>query len=217
MNQEAQPDHGFSRRELLKRLGAMIGMAAFPPVLLRTRARAQTAAGEAFVSLTAPQAETLRAIIARLIPSDENGPGALEARADRYIDRALAGALKSSRPAYTSGLAAVNAYARSSKGREFAKLSAAEQDAVLTDIEQNLATGFTGNSGQFFNLVRTHTIQGTFSDPFYGGNANFIGWDLIGYPGPRVVVTADLQRMDVKPTPSRRSAYDFGMFTKGEL
>jgi gluconate 2-dehydrogenase gamma chain len=195
----------------------MIGMAAFPPVLLPTRARAQTAAGEAFVSLTAPQAETLRAIIARLIPSDENGPGALEARADRYIDRALAGALKSSRPAYTSGLAAVNAYARSSKGGEFAKLPAAEQDTVLTDIEQNLATGFSGNSGQFFNLVRTHTIQGTFSDPFYGGNANFVGWDLIGYPGPRVVVTADLQRMDVKPTPSRRSAYDFGMFTKGEL
>lgn len=212
-----ESNHGFSRRELLKRLGAMIGMAAFPPVLLRTRAQAQKAVGDAFVSLTAPEAETLRSIIARLIPSDENGPGALEARVDRYIDRALAGALKSWRPAYTSGLAAVNIYAQSSKAAEFAKLSAADQDAVLTDIQQNRATGFTGSSGQFFNLVRTHTIQGTFSDPFYGGNANFIGWDLIGYPGARVVVTSDLQRMDVKPPPSRKSAYDYGMFTKGEL
>ncbi len=211
------PQPGFSRRDLLKRLGVMVGMAAFPPVLLRTRTRAQTAAGEAFVSLTPPEAETLRAIVARLIPADENGPGALEARADRYIDRALSGALKSERPAYTSGLAALNAYAQSSKRVPFAKLSPMDQDAVLTDVQQNRATGFTGNSEQFFNLVRTHTIRGTFSDPFYGGNANFIGWDLIGYPGARVVVTADLQRMDVKPAASRKSAYDYGMFSKGEL
>ncbi|PYS52761.1 MAG: hypothetical protein DMG13_15030 [Acidobacteria bacterium] len=205
-----------SRRDMLKRLGTMIGLAALPPVLLSTRARAQTAAGEAFVSLTAAEAQTLRAIVARLIPADENGPGALEARADRYIDRALAGTLKAQRPSYTSGLAELNVYAQSSKGAPFARLSPIDQDAVLTDLQQNRATGF-GNSGQFFNLVRTHTIQGTFSDPFYGGNANFIGWDLIGYPGARVVVTADLQRMDTKPASSRRSAYDYGMFSKGEL
>jgi gluconate 2-dehydrogenase gamma chain len=69
----------------------------------------------------------------------------------------------------------------------------------------------------FFILVRTHTIQGTFSDPFYGGNENFIGWNLIGYPGARIVVSANLQRMDVKPEPSNKSAYDYGMFNKGEF
>ena len=195
----------------------MIGMAAVPPVFLRTRAQAQAALGEVFISLTAPEAETLRAIIARIIPADENGPGALEARADRFIDRALAGTLKAQKPAYNSGLAAVSAYAQSSKGSPFAKLSPADQDAVLTDMQQNRASGFTGGSGQFFNLLRTHTIQGTFSDPFYGGNANFIGWDLIGYPGARVVVSAELQRMNVKPESSRKSAYDYGMFNKGEF
>ena len=56
------PQPGFSRRDLLKRLGVMVGMAAFPPVLLRTRTRAQTAAGEAFVSLTPPEAETLKTL-----------------------------------------------------------------------------------------------------------------------------------------------------------
>jgi hypothetical protein len=75
-----------------------------------------------------------------------------------------------------------------------------EQDAVLTDMQANQVTGFTGGgSAQFFNLIRTHTIQGTFSDPFYGGNENFIGWDLIGYPGARTVVSANLQLMDRKP------------------
>src|SRR5438552_18872582 len=100
------PQPGFSRRDLLKRLGVMVGMAAFPPVLLQTRTRAQTAAGEPFVSLTAPEAETLRAIVARLIPADENDPGASEARAARYTGRAVPVALKSQSPASTVALAA---------------------------------------------------------------------------------------------------------------
>jgi gluconate 2-dehydrogenase gamma chain len=51
------------------------------------------------------------------------------------------------------------------------------------DVESGSATGFAGSSAAFFNMVRTHTLQGTFGDPYYGGNANFVGWDLIGYPG----------------------------------
>jgi gluconate 2-dehydrogenase gamma chain len=156
-------------------------------------------------------------MIARLMPADENGPGALEARADRYIDRALAGALRAQRPVYAAGLAAVNSYAQSSRGDAFTNLSPQDQDDVLTDVQYNRATSFIGNSSQFFDLVRTHMIQGVFGDPFYGGNDNFIGWDLIGYPGARIAVSANLQRMDVRPEPSRRSAYDYGMFSKGEL
>jgi gluconate 2-dehydrogenase gamma chain len=36
----------------------------------------------------------------------------------------------------------------------------------------------------FFQLLRTHTIEGMFCDPLHGGNAGLIGWQLIGYPGP---------------------------------
>src|SRR5947207_750187 len=111
-----------SRREALKRLGMGIGVATLLPLPAAVRARAQAAFAESFITLTASEAETLRAIIARLIPADENGPGALEARADRYIDRGLAGALKSSRPAYTTGLAGVNARAQSAKGAAFSKM-----------------------------------------------------------------------------------------------
>ena len=208
-----------TRREMLKQIGVMIGMAAGLPTAARAQARAQglAAVGDALVSLTAAEAATLRAIIARIIPADENGPGALEARADRFIDRALGGALKNQRTVYSAGLAAVDAYAQSTKGSSFAKLSPADQDALLTDMQTNRATGFTCGSGPFFNLLRTHTIQGTFSDPFYGGNENFIGWDLIGYPGARIAVSANLQRMDAKPESSRKSAYDYGMFNKGEV
>ena len=208
-----------TRRQMLQQLGGIIGLAIGLPLPARSRARAQGlgAAANALVSLTPAEAETLRAIIARIIPADDNGPGALEARADRFIDRALAGALKTQRSTYTAGLATLNSYAQSSKGSAFAKLSTADQDLVLSEMQSDRVPGFAGGSGQFFNLVRAHTIQGTFSDPFYGGNENFIGWDLIGYPGARVVVSPNLQRIDVKPEPSRKSAYDYGMFNKGEF
>jgi gluconate 2-dehydrogenase gamma chain len=158
--------------------------------------------------------ETLEAIVARLIPSDENGPGAAEAGAARYIARALAGPLASSLASYSSGLAAVNKHAQSSKGATFAKLPAKDQDAILTEMEKNLAAGFTPNSSTFFVLLRTHTIEGMFADPFYGGNANFAGWDLIGYPGVRTIVTAEEQRADAHLTPNHKSAYDYPMFSK---
>jgi gluconate 2-dehydrogenase gamma chain len=212
-------DRFLSRRELLKQVGVIAGVAAGVPRAVRAQARAQAlaAVGNTYITLTAAEAETLRAIVARIIPADENGPGALEARADRFIDRALAGALKNQRAAYRAGLAATDTYAQILKGAPFGKLPATDQDAVLSDLQANRATAFEGGSGPFFNLVRTHTIQGTFSDPFYGGNDNFIGWDLIGYPGSRIAVGANLQRMDAKPAPSRKSAYDYGMFNKGEL
>jgi gluconate 2-dehydrogenase gamma chain len=161
--------------------------------------------------------DILDAVVARLIPSDEHGPGAVEARAAHYIDRALGGALTSSRSAYTAGLAALDQYARSSRGAAFTKLSATDQDSVLIDVETGAARGFTGSSAAFFALLLTHTHQGTFGDPYYGGNANFVGWDLLGYPGVRTMVTAaDQQQLEKQTLKSNRtSAYDTDMFTKG--
>ena len=202
--------HGLSRRELLKRT-AVLGAAATVPLRVALVAR-QAAPLEGFVTLTASEADTLEAIVARLIPTDEDGPGATEARAAYYIDRALGGALASSQETYAEGLAATDAYARASKGAPFATLAPADQDRILGEMEEGVATGFEPTSRSFFNLVRSHTIQGTFCDPYYGGNADFVGWDLLGYPGLRLVVTEDDQRMDA-PRARHRSAYGFGRFT----
>jgi gluconate 2-dehydrogenase gamma chain len=211
-----------SRRSLFKQVGAAGAAAIAGAPLAPSAAGAQehvaqaspvaTAQLEALETLTAAEADTLEAIVARLIPSDENGPGATEARAAHYIDRALTGPLRSSRDVYAAGLAAIDAYAQSKKGAAFARLTAPDQDAVLTDMEKNVATGFVPNAAAFFNLVRAHTIQGTFCDPYYGGNANFVGWDLINFPGLRMAVGEDEQRMKA-PKPVRKSAYDDAMFT----
>jgi gluconate 2-dehydrogenase gamma chain len=169
---------------------------------------------EGLETLTAIEMDALEAFCARLVPTDAHGPGAKEARAAHYIDRALAGALMNQRAAYAAGLSALDAHARSAKGQPFARLAPADQDAVLQDLEAGRAAGFTPSSAAFFSLVRIHTIEGMFCDPYYGGNANFVGWDLIGYPGLRMMVTPADQRL-VKPKPLRQSAYSGGMFARG--
>lgn len=227
-----------SRRDLLKRAAAVGAVAAVPPSGDPVEGAAggpekaaphgdpesvapyDAPAREPLENLTAAEADLLEAIVARLIPTDANGPGATEARAAHYIDRALGGALASSRPAYTTGLAALDRYARSSRGKAFIELSPLDQDSVLIDVETGAATGaatgFTGSSAVFFAMVLSHTHQGTFGDPYYGGNANFIGWDLLGYPGIRTMVTAadqrQLEKNELKPI--HKSAYDYESFTK---
>jgi len=205
-----------SRRDLLKQMGAAGAVAMAPAGALEGAAAAQRDAAQArqpFATLTAAEGDTLEAVVARIIPADASGPGAREAGAARYIDRALGGPLAASRAAYAAGLAALDAYARSAKGAPFAMLSATDQDAVLADVEANRIPG-TGPG--FFLLLRAHTIDGTFSDPYYGGNANFAGWDLIGYPGVRVSVSPTEQQLNVVVPPNHKSAYDFGMFNKAK-
>jgi gluconate 2-dehydrogenase gamma chain len=218
-----------SRRDLLKRVGAVAAAAPMTGALDLDRATGTAGGAEsgsnaiqagaqraALESFTATEAELMDAIVARLIPTDENGPGATEAHAVRYIDRALVGALASSRQTYTAGLAALDRYAQSSRGAVFTKLSPTDQDSVLIDVETGAATGFTGSSAIFFAIVLNHTHQGTFGDPYYGGNANFIGWDLVGYPGVRTMVSAaDQKALEAKQLKTNhKSAYEYESFTK---
>ena len=206
------PGSGVSRRDLLKQVG-LAGAAVAIPV--RALEPGGDSVEQSFETLTAVEGALLEAIVARIIPTDASGPGAAEARAARYIDRALGGALAGSRKAYADGLAALERYTRSSRRAPFVELSIIDQDSVLIDVETGAATGFTNpTASAFFTMVRTHTLQGTFGDPFYGGNANFVGWDLLGYPGLRLAVTADEQRLGAKLTPTHRSAYDNEMFVK---
>jgi gluconate 2-dehydrogenase gamma chain len=204
-NSDDNVPKGHSRRDMFKLAGAAtaVGTTGFGQA---QGAPAPTPHREALETLTAAEADILEAFCARLIPSDANGPGAKEARAAHYIDRALGGALASAREAYRSGLMALDAHARASKGAPFSALDPQIQDAVLTDIEKTDAG--------FFSLVRQHTLQGTFCDPYYGGNAGFVGWDLLAYPGIRMAVSEQDEAMNAHPAPTRKSAYDFPMFDR---
>lgn len=137
------------------------------------------------------EALIVAAAVARIFPSDENGPGAPEAGVVVYIDRQLASAYGRDRfryamPPFAQGTPE-QGYQGKATPREvyregvalltgFDALPLERQDARLREIETTY----------FFRLLRQHTIEGMFSDPMHGGNADLIGWQLIGFPGPQM-------------------------------
>lgn len=137
----------------------------------------------------AKEAAVIAAAAARIFPSDAAGPGATEAGVVLFIDRQLASRFGADRYRYTAGPFEDGPPELGYQGKEtpretyrqglvlldgFDTLDAAAQDEKLRQIEAT----------RFFRLLREHTIQGMFSDPMHGGNANLAGWRLIGYPGP---------------------------------
>ena len=209
---EGASSGGLSRRALLRRAGVVGAAAAVPAGILASDV-ASAPERERLETFTAAEADTVDAMLGRLIPADESGPGAIEARVLRYVDRALSGDLAESRPAYTAGVASTDAYSRSRFGEDFADLTASQQDTILDEMEKNVASGFSPSSRAFFDLIREHALQGMFGDPVHGGNADFIGWDLIGFYGVKLEVTAAEQQLDVTVAPAHKSVADYPMFS----
>jgi gluconate 2-dehydrogenase gamma chain len=209
------PGRGVSRRELLKRAGVTGAAAVSLPAAVATTPAAAVIEREQRETFTAAQAETIEAVLGRLIPSDATGPGAAEAKVGRYIDKALNGELSSLQGFYAAGIAALDEYATSKYGAPFVSLVADQQDAILHDLEANTATGFSPSSSAFFETIREHAIEGMFCDPYHGGNANFVGWDLIHFPGIKLTVPAREQRLDVDVPPAHKSTTDYAIFKIG--
>jgi len=197
--------HDQARRAFLK--GAAVGAGAVaglvPDALAQTQPpQSETPAATAHghggghgAFLNDDDAATIVAFAERLMPGAPGKPGASEAGALPYIDLALAGAYADLQDFYRRGLAALDAFCRKTHNQRFTQLDAARQDAVITALEQGKATEFTWPSAQaFFNTVRTHTMEGMFADPVYGGNKDFAGWRLVGFPGAQPAFTpADMQ------------------------
>ena len=140
-------------------------------------------------------AATIAAFTERLMPGAPDKPGASDAGVLNYIDLALSGAYADLQDFYRRGLAQLDAHCRKAYSGPFQRLSAAQQDEVIAALEEGKATGFTWpNAQEFFNTVRTHTMEGMFADPLYGGNKDFSGWRLVGFPGAQAMFTPiDLQ------------------------
>jgi gluconate 2-dehydrogenase gamma chain len=145
------------------------------------------------------EALIVAAAASRIFPTDDSGPGAREAGVAIYIDRQLAGPYGRDRYRYTQGpfedappelgyqgkATPREIYREGLKTlKDFDRLAPEEQDARLQQIE----------SSRFFSLLRQHTIEGMFSDPIHGGNIDMIGWQLIGFPGPRMSNYDDIDK-----------------------
>jgi gluconate 2-dehydrogenase gamma chain len=138
---------------------------------------------------------TITALTERLLPGAPGKPGARDAGVTNYIDLALSGAYANQQDFYRRGLAALDTHCRQAFKEPFRRLKADQQDEVIGALEIGKAPSFTWPSAQaFFNTVRTHTMEGMFADPIYGGNKDFAGWRLVGFPGAQPEFTAaDMQ------------------------
>lgn len=211
-----------SRRVLFMKAGAAGAVALTPAVFAKAAApdgielaQAATTPSSApsssqqpitYVFFNAAEAAFMEAAVARLIPADDQWPGALEAGATNYIDKQLAGAWGAGERLYRSGpwlkgaptqgyqlpftpaelfRTAIGAIAKdlARKGTPFAKMSPPDQDAYLKSLE----TGDQDLGGVparvFFADLWQMTVEGYLSDPVYGGNRDMVSWRMIGFPG----------------------------------
>ena len=133
--------------------------------------------------LRPPQIVTLRALVDRLIPADED-PGALAAGTDAFILALLDGDCAAEAPALSAGLDQLEAEATTRHGQSFALLPAAAQDALLSALEQNRPATLWPESlaaAKFFHRMVDLTAEGFYADPANGGNRNAASWRMIGY------------------------------------
>jgi gluconate 2-dehydrogenase gamma chain len=177
-----------SRRDFLK--GAVAGAGAVATAGVAPQAAAQNAPmqmdhGAGLGAFFNPEeSATISAFTERLMPGAPGKPGAREAGVLNYIDLALAGAYADMQEFYRHGLAQLDAYSRKTHSAAFARVPESQQDEIIAALESGKADGFTWPTArEFFNTLRTHTMEGMFSDPVYGGNKDFAGWRLVGFPG----------------------------------
>lgn len=169
-------------------------------------ARKPAARKTPYLFFNAQEAAFIEAAVARLIPADDLGPGALEAGVAQFIDGQLGGAWGAGERLYRSGpwqtgkptqgyqlpftpaelfrnaLRAIRADLTRNQ-RDFGKLSAAEQDDYLKALQAGKVDLGNIPSAVFFESLLEMTMEGFFSDPVYGGNRDMVGWKLIGFPG----------------------------------
>jgi hypothetical protein len=125
-----------------------------------------------FEFLSAADAADVEAICAQIVPSGAT-PGAREAHAVYFIDRALATFFAAWAADFRPGLGDFQAKFRAANPATaaFSKSDPDQQIAFLKTVERT----------PFFDSVRTLTLLGMFSSPKYGGNHQGSGWRLMGF------------------------------------
>lgn len=162
-----------------------------------------------YLFFNASEAAFIEAAVARLIPSDDAGPGAVEAGVPRFIDRQLAGPyglgdhfylqtpfpkglptqgwqMESPAEVYRATIQAIDRWVTVTYGNTFAKIDPGRQDEALKALEDGkVQLDGAPNAKAFFALLLQNTLEGYFSDPIYGGNRDMGAWRMIGFPGAR--------------------------------
>ena len=167
-----------TRREFIASSAALLGGSWLSLQLPRLGALAEWARGAAeeqaaFTVLTPAEARTMEAFAAQIIPTDSISPGAREAGAVWFIDRALGpGYFPEFREPVKAGIADLDARARQRRRGTagFADLPSAEQIRVMRHVQDT----------PFFFTARMLTVMGVLADPRHGGNRDHAAEKILG-------------------------------------
>ena len=195
-----------TRRTFLKRSAGALALIAVHTAL-PFDARAQEHARQGFVFFTREEGQLMEALAGRIWPGSSSDPGAVEAGAVHYIDRALDGPYAGYQRAYRVLLHELHEEIRRRHGVGASELADAQLDQLLGELEaqtperdvlrrvsgRQLELGLGPSSS--FEMLRTHVMEGVFSDPVHGGNRDFAGWRAVDYPGAHYVYTAEEQQV----------------------
>lgn len=210
-----------SRRGFLKASAAGMAVASLP-----LSANAQQVAAPVPLDQYQPVFFTpaewafVMAATARLIPSEGDGPGAIETRVPVFIDLQLAGAFGQAADWYMEGpfspaadpflgwqtpltpaevyrqaIPVFDAWCAQTYNASFTALDAARQDEALAALEE--AVMLAPEIRDFFVILLDNTKEGYFSDPIHGGNHGMQAWVYIGFPGARGAFLEWVERHDV--------------------
>jgi gluconate 2-dehydrogenase gamma chain len=177
-------EHRTSRRSALRGLGFVLGAGAIGldfPEMARAAHDAHLAAATpgsgTLTLLDAADAADIDALVSQIVPSDDL-PGAREAGAVYFIDRALGSFFAHWRDGFMSGLRDFQSGARAFRPGQaaFSALAPAEQLEFLHLVDAT----------PFFDQARTLTLCALFSSPKYGGNRGGAGWRIMGFEDQHV-------------------------------
>lgn len=172
-------ENNTSRRNFLRAAGGTLGAAWIGthwPQLVAAAEHAHEAAGgraDPTLKVLSPgQARDVEAIAAQIVPGGDT-PGAREAGVLYFIDHVHAGPYAAGASEFLADLADFQSgfAAQHGQGTQFADLDDAAQLAYLKSIEAT----------PFFGAMRFLTVLGLLALPSYGGNADKLGWRMVGF------------------------------------
>jgi len=167
-------DNQISRREAIKTVGIGVGVIATLPVLGNSQELAvhdhshhaasidPAAVPQALKFFTPAENRTVIEMSERIIPADDNSPGAKAANVAAYIDLVVSESTEATKETWREGLAAISKISNQKFAKDFADLSVGQQNELLSELSKNERNPQTTEE-RFFRTIKYATVDGYYT------------------------------------------------------
>ena len=142
---------------------------------------------------TNEEAQLVDSLVEQIIPTDK-WLGAKDALVTNFIDKQLIGPYAKLQEKYREGIKLIKLSCDELFNDKFENLDWDKQTEFLTDMqsgklsklnsdepsEENTQIWESGFDREFFNIIRSHTMQGYYGSPRHGGNYRYVSYKMVG-------------------------------------